>query len=85
MDAQIGDATPPQNLNRAAPNGAQPDTPQPLPTPDPRGGGRMSRRLYALTVALLVLTAFVLTYALDSNRTPPEPAHSEGSEGSSPK
>jgi type IV secretory pathway VirB10-like protein len=82
MDAQIGDATPPQNLNRAAPNGAQPDTPKPLPTPDPRGGGRMSRRAYALTVALLVLTTFVLTYALDSHRTPPEPPHPEGSEAS---
>jgi type IV secretory pathway VirB10-like protein len=84
MDTQVGDAIPPQNLNGGALKGGQPDTPQPLPTPDPRGGGRMSRRVYALTIALLVLTAFVLTYALDSNRTPPEPTHSEGSEGSSP-
>lgn len=44
----------------------------------------MSPWVYALTVALLVLTAFVLTDALDSNRTPRVPAFSEGSEGSSP-
>src|SRR5262245_6636674 len=84
MDTQTGDAIPPQNLNRGSLAGGQPDTPQNLPTPDPRGGGRMSRRVYALTIVLLVLTAFVLTYALDSNRTPPVPAHPEGSEGSSP-
>ena len=84
MDAQVGDAIPPQNLNGDALKGGQPDTLRSLPTPDPRGGGRMSRRVYTLTIALLVLTAFVLTYALDSNRTPPEPAHSAGSEGSSP-
>jgi type IV secretory pathway VirB10-like protein len=83
VNAQIGDGAPPQNPTGPALNGGQPDA-QPLPTPDPRGGGRMSRRVYALTVTLLVLTAFVLTYALDSNRTPPLPAHSEASEGSSP-
>jgi type IV secretory pathway VirB10-like protein len=53
-----------------------------LPTPDPNGGGRMSRRVYALTVGLLVLVAFILTCALDSNRTPPQAPRPEGGEGS---
>ena len=70
---------PTQNRDQSPHDGAAPLR---LPTPDPNGGGRMSRRVYGLTIGLLVLVAFILTYALDSNRTPPLAPRPNGGEGS---